>query len=182
MSATSTTPTEAMATYFALDSNPYAEVPTTILADTLEAQHDRGEPLNPEMVFEVVDATLAGVNPRVLRLASTAAPRDDRTPELMRLFGSPVEVGVAVRQIDPVSVARAVHELGARAVLAESFRGDLGALAQAIDPVPVLRPMFTRRPGHHAGPPTDQFVGYGRLLATGEVVAIDDGAMALPDL
>jgi hypothetical protein len=42
-------------TSVALDANPYAEVPTSILADSLEAQQDRGEPLNADMVFALVD-------------------------------------------------------------------------------------------------------------------------------
>jgi hypothetical protein len=54
MSAQQTAATHSV-TYVALDSNPYAEVPTSVLADSLEAQHDRGEALNAEMVFELVD-------------------------------------------------------------------------------------------------------------------------------
>ena len=36
-------------------TTPYAEVDTSVLADSLEAQYDRGEALDPEMVFELVD-------------------------------------------------------------------------------------------------------------------------------
>jgi hypothetical protein len=34
---------------------PYAAVPTSVLGDTLEAQYERGEPLEPLVVFELLD-------------------------------------------------------------------------------------------------------------------------------
>jgi hypothetical protein len=36
-------------------TGPHVDVSTSTLADTLEAQHDRGESLCPETVFELVD-------------------------------------------------------------------------------------------------------------------------------
>jgi hypothetical protein len=53
-----------------LDAGLYAEVPTSVLADSLEAQHDRGEALNSEMVFEVVD--------RLVVAEGLAMPSPDR--------------------------------------------------------------------------------------------------------
>jgi hypothetical protein len=38
-----------------LSAAPYAGVETSVLADSLEAQYDRGEALDPDMVFELVD-------------------------------------------------------------------------------------------------------------------------------
>jgi hypothetical protein len=38
--------------------NPYADTPTSVLADSLEHQYDQGEELCSEMVFEVVGRLL----------------------------------------------------------------------------------------------------------------------------
>ena len=54
---------------WALDGprNPYADTPTEVLVDSLEAQYDRGEPFSPEMVFEalnrLIDADRLGLPP-----------------------------------------------------------------------------------------------------------------------
>jgi hypothetical protein len=116
---------------------------------------------------------------RVLRLAATGRPRNDRAAELLRLFGADVEVVLLVRATDARAVAQAAAEHGVRAVLAEVFRGDLAELRQLVAPVPVLRPMFERRPGPHAAP-SERFAGYGRLLADGTVEALPDRALASP--
>jgi hypothetical protein len=39
--------------------NPYADVPTGVLVDTLEGQWERGEPFSPEFVFEALNRALA---------------------------------------------------------------------------------------------------------------------------
>ena len=60
----------------------------------------------------------------------------------------------------------------------DAYRGDLQALRRSVAPVPVLRPMFERRPGLHAGPPQQQFCSYGLLRENGDVEALADGALA----
>jgi hypothetical protein len=119
--------------------------------------------------------------PTVLRLSASARTRDDRGPELSRLFGEQVNVVVAIRQVDPAAVARQAAELGARAILVDVFRGDVCELRALVLPVPVLRPLFGPRSGVHAGPPTSEFAGYGRLSATGELEPLADLELAEQD-
>ena len=119
-----------------------------------------------------------GDSPIVLRLSATARTRDDRGPELSRLFGRAVEVQVLLRETDPSVVAAQAREVGAQAVLADVFRGDLSVLVQLLAPVPLLRPVFERKPGLHAGVPVEQFVGYAHLNVAGELVPLPDLAFA----
>jgi hypothetical protein len=77
------------------------------------------------------------------------------------LFGRDVEVILLVRATSPTEVAGTVEDQGVQAVVVESFRGDIEELRRCVEPITVLRPMFGRRPGTHAGPPTEQFVTRG---------------------
>jgi hypothetical protein len=53
--------------WIATSRNPYADTPTEVLIDSLEAQYDRGEQFCPEMVFEalnrLIDAHKLGLPP-----------------------------------------------------------------------------------------------------------------------
>jgi hypothetical protein len=113
-----------------------------------------------------------------LRLAEVKRRRPDRLEELSRLAGRAVVIEVETVARAPDEVARIVRDIGAVAVLVDSFRGDLQDLRSAVAPVPVLRPLFERRPGTHAGLPEKQFCGYGRLNEHGDVDALADGALA----
>jgi hypothetical protein len=117
-------------------------------------------------------------SPTVLRLSATLRTRDDRGPELSRLFGRAVHVEVLLREFDPRVVAARAQEVGAHAVLADVFRGDLAELVRLVAPSPVLRPVFVRQPGQHSGVPVERFAGYGRLTVDGEVVSLPDLAFA----
>ena len=69
-----------------------------------------------------------------------------------------------------------VADTGAVAVLADAYPlNGLEELRRALAPVPMLRPVFTRRPGKHAGGPEDEFACYARLGPNGEFREIADG-------
>jgi hypothetical protein len=86
-----------------------------------------------------------------------------------RLLGEPVVI-LLTATVKPGDVAELVRRFDAVAVLADSFRGDVQELCDDVAPVPVLRPIFERREGVHAGRPEHRFRGYG-LRATGGSVA-----------
>jgi hypothetical protein len=77
-------------------------------------------------------------------------------PELSRLFGTAVHVEVLLREFDPWVVEAQAQEVGARAVLADVFCGDLTELVRLVAPVPVLRPVFVPEPGQHRGVPVER--------------------------
>jgi hypothetical protein len=116
--------------------------------------------------------------PRALRLATLERRLHTRAAELARIFAQPVEIETSTELHMPAAVAQLVRDMHAISVLADSFRGDLQELRRAVAPVPVLRPQFERRPGAHAGPPENQFCGYGLLNDDGDVDALADGALA----
>jgi hypothetical protein len=118
-----------------------------------------------------------GRSPVVLQLAETNLRRHNRLAELTRLCGGQVTIVSETVVRDPDGVASEVCRLGAIAVLADSFRGDLAALRLAVAPVPVLRPLRQRRSGSHAGRLEDEFRGYGRLEEDGRVDPLPDGAL-----
>jgi hypothetical protein len=67
---TSTSPLEDIAAQHVCVAGapgPYATAPTSALGDTLEAQFERGEPLEPLVVFELLD--------RVVRAEAAAERR-----------------------------------------------------------------------------------------------------------
>jgi hypothetical protein len=71
--------------------------------------------------------------------------------ELARLVGQHVDIEVEVTERDPNALARIVEQIDAVAVLADVYRGDLAELRRAVAPVPVLRPLFERRPRYAPG-------------------------------
>jgi hypothetical protein len=105
-------------------------------------------------------------------------PREDLLQELTRLIGRAVVIKRAVPGGDPISIADRARQVDAVAVIVDSYRGDLDELRRALAPVPVLRSLFERRPGIHAGPPESQFCGYGLLREDGTVEPLPDGALA----
>jgi hypothetical protein len=96
---------------------------------------------------------------------------------LERLAGKPVIIHLTAT-VKADDVAELVRRLDAVAVLADSFRGDVEELCDAVAPVPVLRPIFERRAGAHAGRPEQQFRGYGLRAADGRILLLPDGALA----
>jgi hypothetical protein len=120
----------------------------------------------------------AGTKPRALRIANYPKDRPSRLGELARLVGQPATIELELTVRTPSGIAHLAQEMGAVAVLVDSYRGDLEALRLALAPVPLLRPMFDLRLDLHAGQPEERFCGYGRLTEYGTVEPLADGALA----
>jgi hypothetical protein len=104
----------------------------------------------------------------VLRLAPTTIPRRDREADLAALFGERVEIFVATNLDNDVpAVVVAAREIGAQAVLADAWRGDLEDLCRVLAPTWVLRPMYDYHPTPH-GPPAPRFSRYARRWPGGD--------------
>jgi hypothetical protein len=58
ITATDPTDFDESSTWVVRNPNPYANVPTGVLVDTLEGQWERREPFSPELVFEALNRAL----------------------------------------------------------------------------------------------------------------------------
>jgi hypothetical protein len=123
--------------------------------------------------------TEPATKPVVLRLAAISRRRSSRDPELQRIFTTDVHVETIVGLRSSTAVLAAVEQLGAVAVLADLYPvEDLEELRVALEPVPVLRPVRTPRPGVHAGGPEAVFAHYARLGPANELLDLADGELA----
>lgn len=113
---------------------------------------------------------------RVVRVAPLPI-RGDRAAELRRVFGTDVEV-VETSLVAPVRVAEVVASAVVDAVVLDVVEPvALAALIEALAAHTLLRPIleFVRTSRGQRQP---VFVGYGRLMRSGDVVKLTDGELA----
>jgi hypothetical protein len=109
-------------------------------------------------------------------VARTTLDRPDRTVELERLFGEPVQVIVLIEALDGETILARSREVGADAIAvdtaARTLEDELRAHASNMT---VLRPL--RELQHtHRGDAVERFVGYGLLRPSGDIGPLPDSS------